>query len=354
MSAVALSDSVLDELVGIVGAEGVFAGISARINRARVPAPFPVHRWREHVPDVVVLPTTAEQVSEVVKLANRRRIPVVPRAGGTGLTDGAVPLRGGILVDVKLMNRILEIDVEDRTVTVQPGINMLKLSEELRPLGFIYPDDPASYPCSRGRAHRHQRLVADRRALRPHPGPGHQLPDGAAHRGDHRGRRRRRAQDPQVVERLPAQAPLHGPPGDPGHRHRGHARAGDAPRGRVRRLLLLPRLRDRLALHGGPRALGARHAGRRRALRRVEDRLPAPRRRGLHPPAAGREGGGRDGDVRDRRRGAAGGQAPAEDRPGERRRLPGRRDLPGRLGLAATTATPRRCTAACAAARWCR
>jgi len=148
VSAVALSDSVLDELVQIVGAEGVFAGMSARVNRARVPAPFPLHRWREHVPDVVVLPTTAEQVSEVVKLANRRRIPVVPRAGGTGLTDGAVPLRGGILVDVKLMNRILEIDVEDRTVTVQPGINMLKLSEELRPYGFIYPDDPASYPCS--------------------------------------------------------------------------------------------------------------------------------------------------------------------------------------------------------------
>ncbi len=148
MSAVALSDSVLDELVQIVGPEGVFAGISARSNRARVPAPFPLHRWREHIPDVVVLPTTAEQVSEVVKLANRRRIPVVPRAGGTGLTDGAVPLRGGILVDVKLMNKIVEIDVVDRTVTVQPGINMLKLSEELRPYGFFYPDDPASYPCS--------------------------------------------------------------------------------------------------------------------------------------------------------------------------------------------------------------
>ena len=48
-------------------------------------------------------------------------IPVVPRAGGTGLTDGAVPLQHGILVDVKLMNQILEIDLEDRTVTVQPG-----------------------------------------------------------------------------------------------------------------------------------------------------------------------------------------------------------------------------------------
>src|ERR687898_3310351 len=98
--------------------------------------------------DVVVLPTSAEQVSEVVKLANRERLPVVPRAGGTGLTDGAVPLRHGIMVDVKLMNRILEIDIADCMVTVQPGINMLKLSEELRRHGFIYPDDPASYPCS--------------------------------------------------------------------------------------------------------------------------------------------------------------------------------------------------------------
>jgi len=60
-----------------------------------------VHRWAEHLPAVVVLPRTAQQVSEIVKLANRAKIPVVPRAGGTGLADGAVPLRGGILVDVK-------------------------------------------------------------------------------------------------------------------------------------------------------------------------------------------------------------------------------------------------------------
>ncbi len=75
MSAVALSDSVVDELVGIVGAEDVFADISARTNRARVPAPFPLHRWDEHIPDIVVLPRAAEQVSEVVKLANRLQDP---------------------------------------------------------------------------------------------------------------------------------------------------------------------------------------------------------------------------------------------------------------------------------------
>ncbi len=148
MTATLVSDPVIDELVAICGADHVFTEKSARVNRARVPAPFPVHRWSEHVPDVVVLPTSAEQISEVVKLANRHRIPVVPRAGGTGLTDGAVPLRHGILVDVKLMNRILELDLDDRTVTVQPGINMLKLNEELQKHGVIYPDDPASYPCS--------------------------------------------------------------------------------------------------------------------------------------------------------------------------------------------------------------
>ena len=145
----AIDDAVVDELHAIIGdPDRVLTNLSSRVNRTRVPAPFPVHRWAEHMPDLAVLPKTAQEVREVVKLANRAGIPVVPRAGGTGLSDGAVPLRGGILVDVKLMNRIHEIDLVDRTVTVGPGINMLKLNEELRPHGVFYPDDPASYPCS--------------------------------------------------------------------------------------------------------------------------------------------------------------------------------------------------------------
>jgi glycolate oxidase len=148
MATAALSDEVVGELNQICGESHVLTNLSARYNRTRVPAPFPLHAWEEHIPDVVVLPTSAEQISEVVKLANRFRLPVVARAGGTGLTDGAVPLRHGIVVDVKLMNRILDIDLVDRTVTVQPGINMLKLNEELRKHGVIYPDNPASYPCS--------------------------------------------------------------------------------------------------------------------------------------------------------------------------------------------------------------
>src|SRR5262249_8862274 len=107
----AIDDAVIDELKEILGDENrVLPNISSRVNRTRTPAPFPVHRWADFMPDVAVLPTSAEQVSGVLKLANRLRIPVVPRAGGTGLADGAVPLKGGILVDVKLMNQIKEID----------------------------------------------------------------------------------------------------------------------------------------------------------------------------------------------------------------------------------------------------
>jgi len=148
MNTAALSDPVIQELQGILGHEYVLTSKTARYNRTRVPAPFPVHRWSELVPDLVALPRTAEQVAEVMKLANRFRIPVVPRAGATGLADGAVPARRGIILDVKLMNHIRDIDLVDRTVTVGPGINMLKLNQELRKHGVFYPDDPSSYPCS--------------------------------------------------------------------------------------------------------------------------------------------------------------------------------------------------------------
>lgn len=148
-SVMTIDASLVEELEAILDEPGsVLTNVSSRANRARVPAPFPVHRWREFMPAVVVLPRTAEQVSEIVKLANRHRIPVVPRAGGTGLCDGAVPLRGGILVDVKRMNQIKELDLVNRTVTVGPGISMMKLNEELRPHRVFYPDTPASYPCS--------------------------------------------------------------------------------------------------------------------------------------------------------------------------------------------------------------
>jgi glycolate oxidase len=141
-------DQLVTALRTVLPDDLILTGKGDRLNRARVPAPFPVHRWGERVPDVVVLPTTTEQVAGVVRIANELRVPVVPRDGGTGLTDGAVPLHRGIVVDVKKMNAIHELDLDNRTVTVGTGINMLKLNERLAQHGLIYPDDPASYPCS--------------------------------------------------------------------------------------------------------------------------------------------------------------------------------------------------------------
>jgi glycolate oxidase len=149
MTTLAIDAGVVAELGAIIGEPGaVLTGRSSRLNRARVPAPFPVHRWEEFIPDAVVLPRTTEQVSQILKLANRYLIPVVPRAGGTGLADGAVPLRGGIVVDVKRMDQIKEIDLENRTVTVGAGINLQTLNRQLMQHGVMYPDDPASYACA--------------------------------------------------------------------------------------------------------------------------------------------------------------------------------------------------------------
>jgi len=141
-------DTVVQALRRVLRDDQILTSKTDRYNRARVPAPFPVHRWAERLPDLAVLPESTEDVAAVVRIANELLVPVVPRDGGTGLTDGAVPLRGGIVVDVKRMNTIHEIDPVNRTCTVGTGISMLKLNEELAKHGLIYPDDPASYPCS--------------------------------------------------------------------------------------------------------------------------------------------------------------------------------------------------------------
>ena len=140
--------AAIAELEAALGPDGVSTRRAARVNRTRVPAPFAVHRWEEHVPDVVVLPRSTEEVAAVMKIANRHRVPVVPRAGASGLADGAVPLHGGILLDVKRLSAIGEVDVDTRTVRVQPGVNLRRLNDHLRPYGLLFPDDPSSYECA--------------------------------------------------------------------------------------------------------------------------------------------------------------------------------------------------------------
>ncbi|MBV8371112.1 MAG: FAD-binding protein [Candidatus Eremiobacteraeota bacterium] len=98
----------------------------------------------EHVPPLVVLPETTAQVSAVHRLAAERRIPITPRAMGSGLSGGAVPLSGSIVLGVARMDRILEIDAIDRVAVVQPGVINARLQTEAERRGLFYPPDPSS------------------------------------------------------------------------------------------------------------------------------------------------------------------------------------------------------------------
>ncbi|MBL7225161.1 MAG: FAD-binding protein [Desulfobacteraceae bacterium] len=97
-----------------------------------------------HRPTCAVWAESGDQVSEILKLSNREKIPVTPRGAGTGLSGMAVPIEGGIILDLSRMNSIVKISIEDRLAIVQPGVVYVDLEKALAPFGFFFPPDPAS------------------------------------------------------------------------------------------------------------------------------------------------------------------------------------------------------------------
>jgi glycolate oxidase len=95
-------------------------------------------------PDVVAFPASTEQVAALVKLANARGVPVLPRGAGTGLSGGAVAVKGGLLISMTRMNKVLEIDPVARTALVEPGLVNLHLSQQAAKHGLHYAPDPSS------------------------------------------------------------------------------------------------------------------------------------------------------------------------------------------------------------------
>jgi glycolate oxidase len=95
-------------------------------------------------PDMVVFPRTTAEVSAIVKIAAQHRIPIVGRGAGTGLSGGAIAQSGGIIIGFSRMNKILEIDLENERMTVQPGVVNLDMSLAVQALGFFYAPDPSS------------------------------------------------------------------------------------------------------------------------------------------------------------------------------------------------------------------
>ncbi|WP_322486812.1 FAD-binding oxidoreductase [Chloroflexus sp.] len=97
-----------------------------------------------HEPHVVALPTSAEQVAAIVRLAARAGMPIVPRGAGTGLSGGATPMQGGIVISTARMDKILQVDTANGRVLCQPGVINWELSQYLKPFGYQFAPDPSS------------------------------------------------------------------------------------------------------------------------------------------------------------------------------------------------------------------
>ncbi len=94
-------------------------------------------------PMLVVIPETIKQIESILKLCTEKNIPVVARGAGTGLSGGALPLENGILLSLAKFNRILDINTQDRTARVQPGVRNLAISEAVASHGLYYAPDPS-------------------------------------------------------------------------------------------------------------------------------------------------------------------------------------------------------------------
>jgi glycolate oxidase len=105
------------------------------------------HDETEHLhymPEMVITPRTAEEISAILLICNRHRIPVTPRGAGTGLSGGALPQLGGVVISMERMNRILSIDEDNLQVTTEPGVITEVLQDAVKERGLFYPPDPSS------------------------------------------------------------------------------------------------------------------------------------------------------------------------------------------------------------------
>ncbi len=131
-------DQLVTELIDIVGKDNVLTAMSDRITHSYDAT------QEKHLPDVVVYAASTEEVSQVVKIANRLKMPLLPRGAGSGFTGGTLPVRGGIVLVLTKMDRIIDIDTENLTAEVEPGVVTAELQRQVEKLGLFYPPDPAS------------------------------------------------------------------------------------------------------------------------------------------------------------------------------------------------------------------
>ncbi|MET3504641.1 FAD-linked oxidase C-terminal domain-containing protein [Halalkalibacter oceani] len=105
---------------------------------------FTIHK---HLPKAVVFPNTTEEVAAIVRYCARHRLPFLARGAGTGLSGGAIPVNGEVIISLVKMKRLLEVDLENRRAVVEPGYINLKLTNSISDKGYYYAPDPSSQSC---------------------------------------------------------------------------------------------------------------------------------------------------------------------------------------------------------------
>ncbi len=132
-------DSLIDRLRAVVGPGGLLTSSSELL--VYECDGFTIEKNR---PDVVVFPTSTEQVVHVVRACNELNVPFLPRGAGTSLSGGCLPVGGGVVLALSRMKRILEVDYRNRFAVVEPGVVNLWLTNHLRPHGYHFAPDPSS------------------------------------------------------------------------------------------------------------------------------------------------------------------------------------------------------------------
>lgn len=134
-----LTEEAVQRLIELLGKENVILNKEEKL-------PYASDETEDLVflPEAVVTPSTAAEVSGILKISNQFNVPVTPRGAGTGLSGGALPVFGGIIVSMEKFNRILEIDEKNLQATVEPGVINQVFQDEVKSKGLFYPPDPAS------------------------------------------------------------------------------------------------------------------------------------------------------------------------------------------------------------------
>jgi glycolate oxidase len=137
-----LAPGLLRELAEVVGKDWIFHGDAERLAYSYDASI--VRAW----PQAVCLPASAAEVSALLRIASRERLPFVARGAGTGIAGGSVPVQGGLVLALSRMNRILELNVPDRLAVVEPGVVNLVLGQSAERLGYTFRPDPSSQKVS--------------------------------------------------------------------------------------------------------------------------------------------------------------------------------------------------------------